>query len=173
MAVEIRRIGAGEWRELRDLRLRSLQDAPDAFGSTYEEESTRSDAEWLDWVNGLVEGGPSFGAIAVDYDDRWVGLAVGAPHRDHPGEAGLFAMWVDPLVRGAGIGRMLVQEIIGWARSDGTPMLRLLVTESNDAAVRLYLWCGFSDEGRRMPLREGSDVVAMSMTMDLRTSARP
>jgi GNAT superfamily N-acetyltransferase len=167
--VEIRRIRPDEWRELRDLRLRALQDAPDAFGSTYEEESTRSDAEWVDWVDGLVEGSSSFGAIAVDDDDRWVGLAVGAPHRDHLGAAGLFAMWVDPAARGAGIGRALVEEIVGWARSVGFPVLRLLVTSSNDVAVRLYAGCGFSDEGRRLPLREGSDIVAMSMMMDLRT----
>ncbi|MGZ6545915.1 MAG: hypothetical protein ACXVEI_11425 [Actinomycetota bacterium] len=35
MADEIRRIGAGEWRELRDLRLRALTDAPDAFTATF------------------------------------------------------------------------------------------------------------------------------------------
>ena len=48
--MEIRRIGADEWGELRDLRLRALQDAPDAFGSTYEEESIRTDAEWMEWA---------------------------------------------------------------------------------------------------------------------------
>ena len=38
---------------------------------------------------------------------------------------------------------------------------------SNDAAVRLYARCGFTDAGRRLPLREGSDIVTMSMKMDL------
>jgi ribosomal protein S18 acetylase RimI-like enzyme len=172
MAVELRRIGAGEWRELRDLRLRSLQDAPDAFASTYEEESIRPDADWAEWTMGLVEGGSSFGLVAQRNGQR-IGMAIGAPHRDHPGEAGLFAMWVDPSARGAGVGRALVEGVVAWAASAGFPVLRLRVTMSNDAAVRLYTRCGFSDGGRRLPLREGSDVVTMSMTMDLRTSARP
>ena len=75
-------------------------------------------------------------------------------------------MWVDPAARGSGIGRALVEEIVRWARSDGSPVLRLRVTQSNDAAVRLYTRAGFSDEGLRLPLREGSDVTTMSMTMD-------
>jgi GNAT superfamily N-acetyltransferase len=171
--VEIRRIRPDEWRELRDLRLRALQDAPDAFGSTYEEESGSVDAQWVEWAMEAAEGGSSFGVVTVDDDARWIGMAVGAPHLDHPGEAGLFAMWVDPPARGAGIGRALVENIVRWASSNGFPVLRLRVTRSNDAAVRLYLRCGFADEGQRMPLREGSDVVTMSMTMDLRTTASP
>lgn len=167
MAVELRRIRADEWRELRDLRLRALQDAPGAFGSTYEQEAEDPEQEWLDWAADSAEGGSSFTVIALD-DGRWIGVAMGAPHRDHPGEAGLFAMWVDPSARGAGIGLALADEVVGWARSDGFPVLRLLVTESNDAAVRLYRRCGFSDEGRRAPLREGSDVMTMSMIMHLR-----
>lgn len=153
--------------------MHALQDAPDAFGSTYEEESGSADEQWMEWATGAADGGSSFGAIAVDEESRWIGMAVGAPHRDHPGEAGLFAMWVAPSARGAGIGRALVGEIVRWARSDAFSVLRLLVTGSNDPAVRLYLRCGFSDEGRRLPLREGSDVVTMSLTMDLKEPARP
>jgi GNAT superfamily N-acetyltransferase len=166
MAVEIRRIGAGEWRELRDLRLGSLQDAPDAFTATYEEESIHADAHWTGWTTELAEGGASFGVIAEN-EERWIGMAVGAPHRDHPGEAGLFAMWVDPSARGAGVARALVERVVAWSRSAGFPVLRLRVTISNEAAVGVYVRCGFSDAGLRLPLREGSDVMTMFMTMDL------
>jgi ribosomal protein S18 acetylase RimI-like enzyme len=165
--VEIRRIGADEWDELRDLRLRALQDAPDAFGSTYEEESARSDAEWMEWTADLADGGSSFGAVAVD-DGDWVAMAVGAPHRDHAGEAGLFAMWVAPDARRSGVGRDLVRRVVAWARSQHFPVLRLLVTQTNDAAIHLYERCGFTDEGVRLPLRAGSDVTTMSMTLDPR-----
>lgn len=171
--MEIRRIRPDEWRELRDLRLHALQDAPDAFSSTYEEESGDTESQWMEWASGAAAGGSSFGVIAVDDEACWIGMAIGAPHSDHPGEAGLFAMWVDPAVRGSGIGRALVEEIVRWARSDGSPVLRLRVTQSNDAAVRLYTRAGFSDEGIRLPLRDGSDVTTMSMTMILRERGRP
>jgi GNAT superfamily N-acetyltransferase len=164
--VEIRRVGAEEWGDLRDLRLRALQDAPDAFGSTFAEESIRTDAEWKEWAAALAEGGSSFGAVAVN-EGNWVAMAVGAPHRDHAGEAGLFAMWVTPDERQAGVGRDLVEHVVAWARSRDFPMLRLLVTQTNVGAMRLYERCGFTDEGVRLPLREGSDILTMSMTMDL------
>ena len=79
----------------------------------------------------------------------------------------MFAMWVDPSARGAGVGGALVGRVVDWARSRSFPALRLLVARSNEAAVRLYMRRGFSDEGLRAPLREGSGVVTMSMTMGL------
>jgi ribosomal protein S18 acetylase RimI-like enzyme len=166
MAVEIRRVGADGWRELRDLRLRALKDAPDAFTATYEDESMQADAHWTGWATAMAEGGSSFGLVAED-EGRWIGMAVGGPHRDFPGEAGLFAMWVDPSVRGAGVARALVEGVVSWARSAAFPLIRLRVTVSNEAAVRLYVRCGFADAGLRVPLREGSDVMTMSMTMKL------
>jgi ribosomal protein S18 acetylase RimI-like enzyme len=165
--VEIRRVGRDEWEELRALRLRALRDAPDAFGSTYAEESNRTDDEWMGWAADLADDGSSFGVVADD--GSWIAMAVGAPHRDHPGEAGLFAMWVAPDARQAGIGRTLVEQVVEWARSREFPVLRLLVTETNDAAVGLYTRCGFSDTGKRLPLREGSDIITMSMTLGLST----
>ena len=166
MAVEIRRIGAEEWRELRDLRLRAVRDAPDAFTATFEEESLQSDGYWAEWATAMAEGGSSFGLVAVG-ERRWIGMVVGGPHRDYPGEAGLFAMWVDPSARGTGVARALVEGVVAWAGSAGFPVLRLRVTLSNEPAVGLYVRCGFSDAGLRKPLREGSDVMTMSMTMEL------
>lgn len=166
MAVEVRRIRADEWRELRDLRLRALRDAPDAFGSTYDEESVNGDERWMEWAAALADGGSSFGAVAVD-DGRWVAMTVGAPHRDYPGEAGLFAMWVALDARGAGVGRDLVEHVVSWARSQAFRVLRLRVTETNEGARRLYERCGFADDGVRLPLREGSGTTTMSMVMEL------
>ena len=166
MPDEIRRVGADEGRELRDLRLRALLDAPDAFTVTYDEGSSLPDAYWTDWATELAEGGPSFGLVA-EREGRWIGMAVGAPHRDHTGDALLYGMWVDPLARGAGVARGLVEGVVAWARSSGFPVLWLRVALSNDAAVRLYTQCGFTDAGLRLPLREGSDIDTMSMTIDL------
>ena len=163
--MEMRRVDRDGWEQLRDLRLRALQDAPNAFGSTYAEESLRTDADWVGWAADLAVGGSSFGVVADD--GGWIAMAVGAPHRDHPGEAGLFAMWVAPDARHAGIGRALVEHVVDWARSRDFPVLRLLVTRTNGGAIRMYRRCGFTDEGVRLPLREGSDIVTMSMKMDL------
>ena len=164
--VEIRRIDRSEWPALRELRLRALIDSPDAFGSTHDQETSDPEAAWRDWAADGAKGGTGFTAIAVG-DGGWVGMAVGAPHLEHPGELGLFGTWVDPSVRGEGIGRRLVDAVVAWARTAGFPTIRLRVTTSNLAGIRLYERCRFLDEGDRTPLREGSDVVTMSMTRSL------
>ena len=94
-------------------------------------------------------------------------MAVGAPHRDHPGEAGLFAMWVAPDARGAGIGRDLVETRRGVGALAGLPGAPAPGHRDERRAMRLYERCGFTDEGVRLPLRAGSDMTTMSMTMDL------
>ena len=162
----MRRIRVDEWQELRELRLRALLDAPDAYGSTFEEESQEPESTWRDWAAAGAEGGAGYTAIAVGLDG-WVGLGVGAPHLAFPGELGLFAMWVDHNVRREGIGRGIVEEIAASATSARFPSIRLLVTESNEAAIRLYASCGFVDTGGRSPLREGSAVFAISMIKQL------
>ena len=164
--MEIRRLRSDEWRELRAFRLRALLDAPDAFGSTHEQEASDPDDEWRTWATQGAEGGPGFTAIATQ-GTPWVGMAVGAPHLDHPGDAGLFAMWVDPVVRGRGIGLALVEAVLEWARSTGFPRIRLRVTQSNAAAVRLYVVSGFVETRERAPLREGSDATTLTMMMEL------
>jgi len=45
-APRVRPFEAHEWRTLRELRLRALADAPDAFARTLAEKEGRSDAEW-------------------------------------------------------------------------------------------------------------------------------
>ena len=166
--MEIRRVGRDEWGELRALRLRALQDAPDAFGSTYEEESSRTDAEWMGWAADLADGGSSFGVVADD--GGWIAMAVGAPHRDHPGEAGLFAMWVAPDARHAGIGRALVEQRRGLGALTGLPGAPAPGDgDERRGGASLRRGADSSDEGVRLPLREGSDMITMSMTMDLST----
>ena len=166
--MEIRRIRADEWRELRELRLRALLDTPDAFGATYDQESIDPEQEWIDWVVDGAEGGRSFWALAVDDDTGPLGgMAFGSRHRDVADAIGLFAMWVDPDVRGQGLGRRLVEAVVGWARTTERPRVVLSVNETNEPAIRLYGACGFTPTGTTHPIREGSPIVAMSMALVL------
>ena len=47
------------------------------------------------------------------------------------------------------------------------PLRALLDDPDGFDAIRLYERGGFLDDGDRVPLREGSDVVTMSMTRSL------
>ena len=44
--MDVRRATAEDWEELRDLRLRALEDSPDAFLSTLAEALARAVIEW-------------------------------------------------------------------------------------------------------------------------------
>ena len=154
--ISIRPARRDEWERVRDLRLRSLEDAPHAFGSTLEEEEAYAQPEWIAWIEGW-EGATNVLYVA-ESGDAWVGMAVGSRSGDAP-SAHLYAMWVDPAWRTRGVGSALVDEVLAWAGSWGSRWVILGVTEVNDGAARFYERLGFTDTGERHPLREGSELA--------------
>jgi hypothetical protein len=50
--VAVERVRAAEWRELRELRLRALADAPEAFASTLAREAAFPDDVWRQRAQG-------------------------------------------------------------------------------------------------------------------------
>ncbi len=129
-----------DWQRVQKLRLAALQDTPDAFGSTFEDESQRS-PEW--WMDRLQSSG-SVTFMAVEPCDS--GMAVLGPYGSPP-DCGLFAVWVDPEHRGKGVGDALMSSVIAQARSLGVGRLVLDVGRHNLPARRLYLRHGFSPTG--------------------------
>jgi ribosomal protein S18 acetylase RimI-like enzyme len=164
VSVEIRVATEEDWRRVRDLRLRALEDSPDAFGSTLEAERAHAEVDWLGWICGW-EGTENRCAIAVAGGD-WVGMAVGSQARIER-HAHLYAMWVDPRFRRSGLGGGLVDAVVAWAAARGATALELDVTETNDDALAFYGRCGFADTGRRHPLREGSSLSVIVMRRPL------
>ena len=160
--VEIRPIRPEEWRALRELRLRALADAPDAFGATLEETAARPDEAWRARI---AEEGTLL--VVAERDGRMVGMASGgdAP-TDEPGAA-LYSMWVDPAVRGTGVADAIVQAILDWARAAGYRQIGLGVTTTNARAIAFYERLGFADIGLRFPLREGADLEIQIMSRRL------
>jgi ribosomal-protein-alanine N-acetyltransferase len=66
-----------------------------------------------------------------------------------PAECELEFVLVPPETRRQGVGHLLVDTILAWARDLGASEIRLEVRESNAPALRLYEACGFVVEGRR------------------------
>lgn len=153
--VRVRRAIPAEWQRVRELRLRSLEDAPEAFGSTLEEEQAFGQPEWVAWIEGWEGATNALYVAEAEDDGAWVGMAVGS-RTGEEGRAHLYGMWVDPAWRTRGVGARLVHEVIAWAGSWGARSMVLGVTETNDGAARFYERLGFADTGLRHPLREGS-----------------
>ncbi len=161
----VRRIRAEEWREYRAVRLRALRDAPDAFGSTYEDAKQYDDAHWQ---TRLADASPMTDLpLFAQQRDIPVGLAWGKFESADPGIAHVFQMWVAPEVRGLGIGRALVDALIAWSESNGAHSLVLSVTCGNSAARRLYESAGFEPIDEPKPMRPGSRLLEQDMVRRL------
>jgi hypothetical protein len=90
VGVEVRRVHAAEWKELREVRLRALADAPDAFASTLEREAAFPEDVWRQ----RAQGGPGSANFIVREDGVGVGIAAVIPE-PVPGRMQLVGMWVD------------------------------------------------------------------------------
>lgn len=137
-----------QWQVWRDLRLRSLREEPGAFGSTHDREARFDEQTWRSRVDGTA--GPAVVAYAGE-----VPVGMGAGWLYEPGRVMVVAMWTDPAWRGNGVGGLVLEHVVGWAREHG---LRpdLWVADANPAARRLYERRGFRPDGLSEPLREGS-----------------
>jgi GNAT superfamily N-acetyltransferase len=166
--VHVDRLREDDWAVFREIRLRSLLDSPDAFGSTYGEESSDTERAWRDWAAGRWRAGIAAVFIGRAEDGTPVGTATGAEFESEPGIGHVYAMWVAPDARSAGVGRALLDGVESWARGRACRRLTLRVTETNAAARGFYVACGFIESEGRTPLREGSRLHVVTMTKELR-----
>lgn len=164
MSERIRVARAEDWERARDLRLRALADAPDAFGSTIEHERAYAETEWRSWIDGWQGATNRF--VVWEADGAWVGMAVGSRTTGDP-DAHLYGMWVDPDRRRQGVGERLVREVVGWARSWDARSVLLGLTEGNEGAEGFYERLVFVDTGERHPLREGSELITRVLRLEL------
>ena len=146
--------------------MRALHESPDAFGSTFAQEVRRTDD---DWASRLARGARSSRdlPLVAEVAGEPSGLAWARIEDDAPAVAHLYQMWVAPDTRRQGVGRALLEAVVGWARSAGAHTLVLDVTSGNSEAVRLYERAGFVPIGDQKPLRPGSALRSRSMHLSL------
>lgn len=149
----------------RDTRLRALRDAPTAFVSTYAKEAAFTDDEWRARA-ALWDGERSVAYLAMDGPDA-CGLAGGYFDTDDPTRASLVSMWVAPEYRVHGVGRVLVEAVIAWARQRGVRRLYLMVTSINDRAIAFYERLGFVRTGHTEPYENDPAIDDVEMVREI------
>ncbi len=155
MTVTVRRVRAGEWQALRDVRLAALADSPHAFSTTAAQARLRSNMDWRASASNGAAGVRWVTFVAQADRGALVGMATGhypdERHRpnDDPEIPSLMQMWVAPVHRRTGVGRGLVKEVMRWAAGKKAPLVRLEVNEADAGAVAFYESCGFTRTGRR------------------------
>jgi ribosomal protein S18 acetylase RimI-like enzyme len=124
----------------RALRLEALATSPEAFSSSYEEESV---LPLESFAARIPASGPSaiFGAFAGDSLVGTVAFVANARVKQrHKGA--LFGLFVCPQWRGRGLGERLVRRAIEHA-ANHVLLLQLSVVTSNRSARHLYQRLGF------------------------------
>jgi ribosomal protein S18 acetylase RimI-like enzyme len=91
---------------------------------------------------------PDKAVLVADDDGGVIGYAYAAiegyDYMALRGPAGvLHDLIVDPLHRGRGVGRLLIDAALGFFRSRGVPRVVLSTAEQNEAAQRLFASMGF------------------------------
>jgi ribosomal protein S18 acetylase RimI-like enzyme len=141
--IELRVLSSDDWPIWRELRLAALAEAPYGFGSRLAD--WQGDGDRSERWRARLDTPGSHNLVAV-IDGRPVGMVSGVPTDDRD-VVELISMWVDPMTRGRGIGSQLVGAVERWAKHVGADVLRLAVTEGNDAAAALYRRNGFCYTG--------------------------
>jgi ribosomal protein S18 acetylase RimI-like enzyme len=142
----------------RTARLASLRDHPEAYSSSWEEESGYDDAVFL---SRLVPEPPSvmLGGFA---GPRMVAMgALVMQQRLKTSHIGtIYGIYVDPGFRRTGVGRAIMQALIDAGRTAGLLTITLTVSVGNEGARRLYAGLGFEPYGlARRALRIGDRFV--------------
>ncbi len=161
--MEVRRLRADEADRWRELRLRALKDAPEAFSTTYAEALARSDGAWSE-ITALFAAGNDRVMFVAEATERLIGCA-GAFVED--GAPVVVSMWVEPDHRGRRVGAELLRAIAAWARQRDHSRLRLWVVSDNRAAIALYEREGFRRTGGTQPMPRDHSVVELEMITKL------
>ncbi|WP_316520155.1 GNAT family N-acetyltransferase [Kitasatospora brasiliensis] len=173
MHDNVRRMAAGEWRELRGIALEALRDSPSAFSLSYAECAARPDDYWQHRAAreatarecatfaaivpaasapGDAAGGEA-GDEAGDETGRWVGITAVEPLPDVPDTVHIHSVYVAPAYRGsAGPAAALVRAAVRHAREHtDVGALTLGVHEDNERAQAFYRRLGFEPTGKVVP----------------------
>jgi GNAT superfamily N-acetyltransferase len=155
----VRKLEPGDEAVLREIRLRALADAPEAFDSTHDQQQAWTPAEWRQRL--------AVGATFVyETPSGLAGMAGGVPNRDEPNSVFLVGVWVHPDHRGTGAGDALVKAVLDWARSQGTPEVLLHVMKDANHPRRLYERNGFRATGEQV-FRERDGAPELEMRIRL------
>jgi RimJ/RimL family protein N-acetyltransferase len=137
----VRRLGPADAEAFRSIRLEGLRNDPEAFGSTFEKESSEPGEYFVDRLTRSAV----FGGFTRD---RLVGVAgfyfFGDTKSRHKGV--LWGMYVTPEARGSGLAAALVEVLLKHAAEE-VEQVQLTVVAGNPRARRFYQRMGFVEYG--------------------------
>lgn len=143
--MQLRMLNADDAEQFQSLRLRALAECPAAFASSYEEEAFESREIVSQRLNPSGQRA-IFGAFVGNALVGVLGLQrEGMKKLAH--KAYMWGMYVAPEHRRAGVGELLVRQVLQHAHALGVRQVNLGVNITNVAALKLYKKLGFTTFG--------------------------
>ncbi|SFM48313.1 Protein N-acetyltransferase, RimJ/RimL family [Paenibacillus sp. 1_12] len=145
--MNIRCLDPADAEIYRQIRLRSLQETPDAFLTTYEIQQARP---YEDFQQNLQRTAMKFtlGCFAENNELAGIVTFVRESNSKITHKGNIYAMYVSPEFRGKHVGYALLTELLQQAKQcPGLEQINLTVVSTNLAAKKLYESVGFTTYG--------------------------
>jgi ribosomal protein S18 acetylase RimI-like enzyme len=170
--ISVRALREEDWQLYRAIRLKALQDSPEAFTATRSEEDALDEQAWRERLRRARR-------LVAERDGSPVGVvSLGQGDPEYAGTGELFGLWVAPVGRGAGVAWKLVEAGAAQALADGQRRLGYWVGTDNGPAVAFASSFGFRPTGTRRPMRgknqaEGAEEIVMVLPLDVDPGSVP
>jgi ribosomal protein S18 acetylase RimI-like enzyme len=130
--------------QYRKLRLQALEQHPEAFAASYEEEADQP----ISFFESALKGYSSYYGMFNETDELiGMGSLIRSPLRKMKHKASIGSVFVSGEARGTGVGTKLLNYVIEQAREKGIEQVQLVVASNNHKAKKLYQSLGFNSFG--------------------------
>ena len=126
--ISERALGEGDWELYRSVRLRALEESPDAFVASHDTEADQSEQFWTERMKRSQR-------LLAEVDGEAAGIASVGAVADRDDAAQIFGLWVDPALRGSGVATALVKAGVKAAAGQGKSHVVYWVGTDNGRAV--------------------------------------
>jgi len=155
--LRVVRLNKEDWEEYKKIRLECLQKESQAFNSKFEDCVEYEDEYWIDRLAvkkdvyiGAKEENELVGIVNLKLEDK----------EEEVGTAVVQGMYVKSRVRGKGLGKKMMRELIDIAQKNKIERLRLWVRESQVVARSMY-----ESEGFKFVEKAGEKTVIMEKVL--------
>ncbi|MFL6065195.1 MAG: GNAT family N-acetyltransferase [Friedmanniella sp.] len=161
--MSVRVLDDDDWARYREIRLAALQDAPDAFLSSFEQEQQYDEARWRSEVRDRRP-------LVAERAERLIGVATLRATDGEPDAADVAGLWVVPEVRHTGVAMRLIEFAAAMAAEEGATKLYYWVGSENGSAIGFALNAGFraTSQRRTAPVRHpefGDQEIALVLSL--------
>ena len=148
--IALRQLTREDWHVLRDLRLRALRDAPEAFAQSLAATEALTEMEWRQQAITLTEANYCIALLA--FHEQPIGIIEMSVDHLWQNAGYLGGMWVAPEARRTGVGSRLLEKGLEILQQWGLAHVRFCVARHQLHAISLYRRFGFRETGVQKPL---------------------